>query len=195
MSWLFQIVFGCQPKSEFLHKTRAGKSQLVCADFDLLKGSRYRLTFSAQYLTSTSLEMGTVSTLINSLKVCLVLLQPLCVSFFVFFPHLKIITVLQCLVNYRGCCQYALGTAFLHSPMREMHWSWKHTRRKVLHNKNSPLLRCYQYKQFSDFQWRWCAYHVSLSCFLTCLTKMASPPGQTGLQHGLCLFCRYCRAG
>lgn len=104
MSWLFQIVFGCQPKSEFLHKTRAGKSQLVCADFDLLKGSRYRLTFSAQYLTSTSLEMGTVSTLINSLKVCLVLLQPLCVSFFVFFPHLKIITVLQCLVNYRGCC-------------------------------------------------------------------------------------------
>uniref|UniRef100_A0A8D2NDY1 Uncharacterized protein n=1 Tax=Zonotrichia albicollis TaxID=44394 RepID=A0A8D2NDY1_ZONAL len=68
MSWLFQIVFGCQPKSEFLHKTRAGKSQLVCANFDLLKDSRYRLTFSAQYLTSTGLEMGTVSTLINSLK-------------------------------------------------------------------------------------------------------------------------------
>lgn len=115
MSWLFQIVFGCQPKSEFLHKTRAGKSQLVCADFDLLKDSRYRLTFSAQYLTSTSLEMGAVSTLINSLKVCLVLLQPLCVSFFfwfsyslcvylVFFLPFKIITVLQCLVNYCGCC-------------------------------------------------------------------------------------------
>ncbi|XP_054054808.1 39S ribosomal protein L23, mitochondrial isoform X1 [Rissa tridactyla] len=53
-------------KSEFLQKTRAGKSQLVCADFDLLKDSRYRLTFSAQYLTFTSLEMGTVSTSINS---------------------------------------------------------------------------------------------------------------------------------
>lgn len=115
MSWLFQIVFGCPPKSEFLHKTRAGNSQLVCADFDLLKDSRYRLTFSAQYLTSTGLEMGAVSTLINSLKVCLVLLQPLCVSFFfwfsyslcvylVFFPPFKIITVLQCLVNYCGCC-------------------------------------------------------------------------------------------
>lgn len=66
--------------------------------------------------------------------------------FFVFFPLFKIITVLQCLVNYHGCCWYALGTAFLHSPVREMHWSWKHTRMKVLHNKDSPLLHCYQYK-------------------------------------------------
>lgn len=57
MSWLFQILSGCQPKSAFLSKTRGGKSQLVCTDFYLLKGSRYRLT-SAQYLILTSLEMG-----------------------------------------------------------------------------------------------------------------------------------------
>lgn len=57
--------------SIFFCKTRGRKSQLVCTDFYLLKGSRYRLT-SAWYLILTSLEMGTGCTFINDCKdICL----------------------------------------------------------------------------------------------------------------------------